>query len=307
MSTFDIYTALKAGATLYIASEALTLFPQKLVNFIEQHQITLWKGVASLLMYMARTGCLTPGSMPHLQQVLFAGETLPTKYLIDWMRAFPEKRFFNAYGPTEATGVSVCYQIDSIPSGPQQNIPIGTARDDTGILLIDDECRQVAPGEVGELCISGTGLARGYFNDPVKTARSFTITENGTRIYKTGDLARLADDGNLEFVGRKDRQLKYMGYRIEAADIEKALLAIPGVRDAAVCLAEANLNDGVKKLVAFWEADEEITSTHILAELRSRLPVHMVPKTLIPIDRMPRCSRGKIDWNLLSCRLTATP
>lgn len=305
MSTFDIYAALKAGATLYIAPEALTLFPQKLVDFIEQHEITLWKGVASLLMYMARTGCLKPGTMPHLKQVLFAGETLPTKYLIDWMTIYPEKSFYNAYGPTEATGVSVCYRINNIPDGPHQHIPIGVPRDDTGILLLDDECREVASGAVGELCISGPGLARGYFNDPIKTGKSFLVTDNGMRIYKTGDLARFTSDGNIEFIGRKDRQLKYMGYRIEAGDIENALLAIPTVRDAAVCLAESSLNDGIRELVAFWEADEGVTAAQVLAELRCRVPAYMIPKKLIPVDRMPRCSRGKIDWNVLNARLTA--
>jgi amino acid adenylation domain-containing protein len=302
MSTFDIYCALKTGATLCIAADILTLFPEKLVNFIEQQQVTLWKGVSSLLMYMARTGALRPGTMQTLKRVLFAGETLPTQYLIDWMTAFPEKTFYNAYGPTEATGVSICYCVDKIPKGPQVRIPIGTPRDETGVLLLSENHTEVPPGEPGEVCISGRGLARGYLNDPVKTGNAFIVnplSSSGERIYKTGDLARFMPDGNLEYLGRKDRQLKFMGYRIEAGEIEQALLAIPQVKDSAVVLMESKLGGGTPELAAFWEAEGDLDVTMISSELKKRLPIYMIPKRLIRVGKMPRCSRGKIDWHVL--------
>ena len=299
MSTFDIYCALKAGATLCVAAEILTLFPEKLVHFIAQQQVTLWKGVSSLLMYMVRTGALKPGTMPTLRQVLFAGETLPTKYLIDWMNAFPEKTFYNAYGPTEATGVSVCYRVSEIPLGPQARIPIGTPRDETAIFLLSESHDEVRPGEIGEVCIAGRGLARGYLNDPEKTAKVFVVNPVGERIYKTGDLARLLPDGNLEYMGRKDRQLKYMGYRIEAGEIEQALLAIPLVKDTAVVLVDSRLDAEVQELAAFWEADGDVDVAMLSAELKKRLPPYMIPRRFIRVEKMPRCSRGKIEWNVL--------
>lgn len=302
MSTFDIFCALKTGATLCIAAEILTLFPEKLVDFIERQQVTLWKGVSSLLMYMARTGALRPGTMQTLKRVLFAGETLPTQYLIDWMTAFPEKTFYNAYGPTEATGVSICYCVDKIPEGPQVRIPIGTPRDETGVLLLSENHAEVPPGEPGEVCISGRGLARGYLNDPVKTGNAFIVNplnSSGERIYKTGDLARLMPDGNLEYLGRKDRQLKFMGYRIEAGEIEQALLAIPQVKDSAVVLMESKLGEGTPELAAFWEAEGDLDVTMISSELKKRLPTYMIPKRLIRVGKIPRCSRGKIDWQVL--------
>ena len=269
-----------------------------MVQFIEQQRITLRKGVSSQLMYMARTGALKPGIMQDMKQVLFAGETLPTKYLIEWMTAFPEKTFYNAYGPTETTGVSICYQVAAMPSAPDARIPIGEPREGTQVLLLSEALEAVPPDYPGEICIAGNGLARGYLNDPEKTSKAFTLV-NGARIYRTGDLARRLPDGNLEYIGRKDRQLKFMGYRIEAGEIEQALLSIPRVSDAAVDLIESKQNKGIRELVAFWEGSPEITPATIAAELRSRLPVYMIPRQFIRVEAMPRCSRGKIDWVIL--------
>ena len=302
MSTFDIYCALKVSATLCVADEVQTLFPQRLVEFIEQQQVTLWKGVSSLLMYLARAGVLTRGAMPTLRQVIFAGETLPTRYLVDWMTVFPEITYYNAYGPTETTGVSTCYRIESLPQGPHVRIPIGTPRQGIRVLLLTDDQSEVAAGEIGELCIAGQGLARGYLNDSEKTARAFIespLNRSGERIYKTGDLARLLPDGNLEYLGRKDRQLKFMGYRIEAEEIEQVLLAIPQIKDAAVDLVKSRLNEGVLELAAFCETEEDIDSTLISAELKKKFPSYMIPRRFIRVAKMPRCERGKIKLDAL--------
>lgn len=302
MSTFDLFSPLKAGATWCIASDLLTLFPEKLVTFIEQQQVTLWKGVASLLMYMCRTGVLKSGRMPSLRQVLFAGEALPTKYLIEWMQLYPDKTFYNAYGPTEATGVSCCFRVERLPAGAEERIPIGRPRSGTLVRLLDEDDREVVQGESGEICISGKGLARGYLNDPEKTGQVFVRYPpgpDGERIYRTGDLARLLPDGNLEYLGRKDRQLKYMGYRIEAGEIEQAFLAIPQVKDVAVVLQDSRRTSGLQELVAFWEGDDEMDATLITAELKRRLPPYMIPRRMLRVAAMPRSDRGKIAWDVL--------
>lgn len=303
MSVFDIYCALKTGAKLCVASEMQSLFPEKLVDFIEQQQVTLWKGVSSLLMYMARTGVLKPGRMPSLKQVLFAGETLPTRYLIEWMTHFPDKTFYNAYGPTEATGVSACYRIESIPESPQERIPIGAARRGSRIFLLSEDEGDVAPGEIGEICITGDGLASGYFDDDEKTDKSFVQNRQARsddRAYKTGDIGRQRPDGIVEYLGRKDRQLKFMGYRIEAGEIEQALLSMPFIQDTAVNLIASRQNGGMMELVAFWEAEDDIPLETICSDLKKLLPPYMIPKRFVRVSKMPRCDRGKINLEALN-------
>ena len=296
MSTFDIFCALATGATLSVATEELLIFPEKLVRFIEQEKVTLWKGVASLLMYMCRANVLRPGRMPSLRTVIYAGEPLNPQYLSQWMQGFPEKSFFNGYGPTEATGVSICYHVDRLPEIGQP-IPIGYPRNKMQVVLIGEDEQPVAPGETGELCIAGPGLAKGYLNDPEKTNRQFTppppdCPDLGDRIYHTGDLARQNPDGSLVFISRKDHQVKWMGYRIELAEIETNLSAHPQVKDVAVLLCEAE--GGLTELVAFFEANENQNSVALSRFLERRIPHYMIPKRFIQLRALPRNDRGKI-------------
>ena len=297
MSTFDVFCSLQAGGTLCIAGDELMLFPAKLMQFLEGQQVTLWKGVSSLLMYMERAGVVKQGRMPNLKKVLFGGEVLPTKYLISWMKTFPDKSFCNIYGPTEATGASLYYAVKEVPCSARERIPIGIPCTDTEVYLLNEEGAPVRTGEIGELCIAGAGLARGYLNDPEKTALAFfdySVAGGGReRIYRTGDLACLRPDGNYEFISRKDSQVKYMGYRIELGDIESVLGAMDGIEDAAVVLSMPENNE-LSELVAFFESKKDIQLREILDCLKAQLPFYMVPKRLIKVDFIPRCSRGKI-------------
>ncbi len=298
MSTFDIYCTFKAGATLCIAADELLLFPENLVKFIECEKVTIWKGVSSLLMYLSRTGAIQKDRMPNLKTILFGGETLPTKYLIEWMKAYPDKRFYNVYGPTEATGISLYYYIDKVPETTCERIPIGKPCKDTEILLLNEDNSPTKPGEVGELCIAGLGLSEGYLNDNERTAQSFIPNPFSgycyQRIYKTGDLARMKSDSNYEFLGRKDNQVKYMGYRIELCEIEQALTSINGINDAVVILAESE-KIGLNELIAFYESDSSIPTEAIMSKIMKQLPSYMIPKRLFRIKQIPRCGRGKIN------------
>ncbi|MBE0504805.1 MAG: amino acid adenylation domain-containing protein [Desulfuromonadales bacterium] len=300
MSTFDIFTTLRSGATLFIAAEALTLFPEKLVTFMEQQQITLWKGISSLLMYLARAGVLRPGRLPALRRVLYGGEALSTRWLMQWMENFPEKAFFNVYGPTEATGISLFHRIEQMPKSPQELIPIGHPCTDTYVYLLNDDLAPVPDGEIGELFIGGAGLARGYLNSPKKTAQAFLSDpfRPGGRIYRSGDLARQRTDGTYEFVGRADHQVKIMGYRIELGEIEHALSALPGVHDVAVAVVSTGDLD-LRELVAFIEGELNDDTTAAFEQLKQQLPVYMIPRRLCNIARLPRCERGKIDRKAL--------
>lgn len=300
MSTFDVFSTLRSGATLFIAAESLALFPEKLVTFMEQHRITLWKGISSLLMYLARAGVLRPGRLPALRQILYGGEALSTRWLIQWMEIFPEKTFFNVYGPTEATGISLFHPIEEMPASPQELIPIGRPCADTYVYLLSDELKLVAAGEIGELYIGGAGLARGYLNAPEKTAQAFLPDpfRLGERIYRSGDLARRRADGAYEFVGRADHQVKIMGYRIELGEIEHALSALPGVHDVAVAVFPAGDQD-LHELVAFIEGEPNADTSAAFEKLKQQLPVYMIPRRLFNVARLPRCERGKIDRKAL--------
>lgn len=300
MSTFDLWCPVKAGATLCLANEALTLFPEKLLGFMESEHVTIWKGISSLLFYLERAGVVTPGRIPTLSRVLFGGDALPARTLIRWMETFSDKLFYNVYGPTEATGVSLCCPIKQVPGGPGERIPIGQPCKGMKAILLDKELMPVPDGAVGELCLAGPGLGAGYLNDPERTARSFLIANlAGDQVdtwYRTGDLALRRADGNYEFIGREDNQVKIMGYRIEMGEIEQALLAIDGVRDAAVVAVQRG---GLDELVAFVEVEEVKDHTQILARLRGRIPAYMIPRRLIPLVELPRCGRGKINRSAL--------
>ena len=298
MSTFDIYTALKAGATLCIAPERLLLFPGKLLDLIEKEGVTLWKGVSSLLMYLSSTGSLKEGRIPTLEKILFGGEVLATKHLMNWMNCYPTKRFYNVYGPTESTGISACYQVDKPPAAASEPIPIGKACSNTEIFILTEENQRAGVGEAGELCIRGSGLSLGYWDDEEKTARAFVRNPLGCtqhdRIYRTGDLARLREDGEIEYLGRKDFQVKFMGYRIELFEIEQAILAQDNIHQAAVVLCDSYSSE-VPELVAFVAGPSLVDPDSIIEELGRVVPVYMLPKRVIPMSEIPLTDRGKTD------------
>ncbi len=303
MSTFDIFCALRSGAALCIAQDMTLLFPGKLLELIDKEQITLWKGISSLLMYVTRTVKLESGRLPTLKKILFSGEVLPTKYLIEWMKAFPDKMFYNVYGPTEATGISTYYLIDKIPESPAERVPIGRACSNVEVFVLREDNRACEVDEPGELCIRGSGLARGYWNDRVKTENAFVPNHlsqiPGDRFYRTGDLAAVRKDGELEYLGRKDDQIKWMGYRIELAEIVSALLSTENIKDAAALLCRGSFLDQ-EELVAFVEAGKDEIPTEIMSSLSLRLPPYMLPKRIIPVERIPRTDRGKVDKHRLN-------
>jgi D-alanine--poly(phosphoribitol) ligase subunit 1 len=302
MSTFDIFTTLKAGATLCIASEKLLLFPGPLLDLIEKNQVTIWKGVSSLLMYLSSTGSLKPERIPSLRRVLFGGEVLPARHLMNWMATYPDKAFYNVYGPTETTGISAFHRVEEAPASANDSIPIGRACANTEIIILSDEGRPARIGETGELCIRGSGLSLGYWNDDEKTARAFVRNPLGCsqhdRIYRSGDLARLREDGVIEYLGRKDFQVKFMGYRIEIFEVEKAIMALEEVHHAAVLLCDSPHSE-VSELVAFVEGPQQVDQESMLQSLGRSLPSYMLPKQIISMQRIPLSDRGKTDRTAL--------
>jgi amino acid adenylation domain-containing protein len=306
MSTFDIYCAVKSGAALCIASETDMLFPVNHVNLIERERITIWKAISSLIMYLAKTDAIIPGRMAALHKILFGGEVLAAKYLIKWMKTYPEKEFYNVYGPTEATGISIYHHVTEIPEDNGTPIPIGRPCSNTDVLLLNEKNQTAKMGEVGELHMRGSCLSQGYWRDPAKTESAFIpnpLTKiPGDRIYRTRDLARMREDGTFEFLGRADDQIKHLGYRIELQEIERALLSIESVHDAAAALLNSQWTD-IPELTAFVELDNAHDPSDILSALKTVLPHYMIPKTIWPVGKIPRTSRGKVDRNALKAEL----
>lgn len=302
MSTFEIYCAAKSFATLCIAQEGHLLFPNKLINLIEEEKISIWKAISSLIMYLAKTGALEADRIPSLKKVLFGGETLPTRYLIEWMQIYPEKSFFNVYGPSETTGISTYFHVKDIPDNANVSIPIGQACANSEVYLLKKDNSPAETGTIGMLHIRGSALSKGYWNDSEKTKSAF-ITNPLTKIpgdwiYRTQDLARLRKDGMYEFIGRQDSQIKHMGYRIELYEIEKALLSIKKVNDAAVITVKSGLLD-ITEITAFVETQDNLSVESLMSRLKNTLPRYMLPHNIFPVSKIPRTNRGKIDRKIL--------
>jgi amino acid adenylation domain-containing protein len=285
-SIWEIATALAAGACLYLAKKETLLPSLDLVIFLRKCKIshvTLPPSVLSLL---------PQATLPDLQTVVTAGEVCPTELVTRWAKG---RRFFNAYGPTEST---VCASIALVqPNGEKPTIgqPLPNLR-----IYILDAYNQLLPyGIPGELCIAGVGLARGYLNRPETTAEKFLEVElfgKNERIYKTGDLARWLQDGNIEYLGRIDNQIKLRGFRIELAEIESILLQHPLVKEVVVTLYQTERNES---LIAYVTGISTDLSTQLKNYLKSRLPDYMVPAQIVVLDKLPLTPNCKIDRKAL--------
>jgi non-ribosomal peptide synthetase component F len=301
MSTFDVFAAQRAGAALCIASAEEILFPAKLAARLESSRATVWKAISSLLSYLVTSNVVGDGRFGSLRHVIFAGEKLPTKYLIEWMRSHPACAFYNGYGPTEATGVSICHRIDRAPGSADEVIPIGTACANSEAIVLRDDGTRADPGEPGEICIRGSCLGAGYWGDPDKTRRAFIrnplASDRDELLYRTGDVGFQRGDGALVLTARLDEQVKYQGYRIELGEIAHAVQALPDVRDAAVLLLR-NAAD-TDELVAFVDAPAAFDAGSLRSALRGALPDYMIPKGFVAHSPLPRTDRGKVDKKAL--------
>ena len=284
----EIMPTIKLGATTYFAPKMLFSFPIKLIEFLDEHKINTICWVVSALVQISSLGALENHAPKHLSTVCFGSELFPRKQYDLWRNALPEARFFNLYGPTEATGMS-CYWAADRKLAEEEPIPIGRPFDNTDIILLDD--KDQASNE-GEICIRGTCVTMGYYNDPEKTQAAFVQNPlnkaYGERIYRTGDLGRYNDRGELVFLCRKDSQIKHMGHRIELGEIEAAALKSESVNQA--CCVYDN-ND--KRIVLYYVGDSD--EKELLKHLMGFLPRYMVPAEIQKLAIMPLTPNGKID------------
>ena len=284
----EIMPTLKLGATTYFVPKMLFSFPIKLIEYLDEYKINTVCWVVSALVQISSLGALESHAPKYIETVCFGSELFPRKQYDLWRAALPNARFFNLYGPTEATGMS-CYWAADRELMPDEPIPIGRPFDNTDIILLDENNRSA---DEGEICIRGTCLTMGYYNDPEKTSAVFTQnplnTAYGEQIYRTGDIGRINERGELVFLCRKDSQIKHMGHRIELGEIEAAALKSENVR-MACCVYDNN----AKRIVLFYVGECE--SKVLFAHLMTLLPRYMMPAELVMLDVMPLTPNGKID------------
>lgn len=298
LSTFDFFAAAIAGATTVIIPEALTKFPANLSKLIQDERISVWYSVPFALIQLMERGVLENRDLSSLRWVLFAGEVFPTKHLRELMVRIPGARFSNLYGPTE-TNVCTYYHVNEIPPDSDETIPIGKPCANIEDLVIDADGKPLAPGEVGELVIRGGVVMKGYWGMPERNAVCFyrrTAFESFEDLfYHTGDLVQLDPNGNYRYLGRKDRQIKTRGYRVELDEVEGTFLTHSGVAEAAVYTLPDDQGSNLIGASIVPQPGAQVDEAELVEHLKGRLPFYAIPAKIILLKEFPRTSTGKIN------------
>ena len=292
VSVKDIYSSLCVGATLVIIPRRLFSQPAPLLDFICEHKVTTMVWAVSALCLISTFHGLDYRVPKTVNKILFSGEVMPIKHLNKWMEALPKATFVNVYGPTEIT-CNCTYHVIDRNREYDKYIPIGEAFENERVFLLDDNDKLITePNVKGEICVSGTCLALGYFNNKEETDKHFVqnpLNKNYIElIYRTGDLGMYNEQNELVFQGRKDFQIKYNGHRIELEEIEKAMMKVEGI-ERACCL----FDEEKQKLYGFYVGTMDKAELH--SSLKETLPVYMIPGILKQVEEMPLTKNGKID------------
>ena len=287
----EIYPTIKFGATTYLIPKSMFIMPIKLVEFLNKYKINTICWVVSALTMISSFGTFRKIKPEYLRNIAFGSEVFPIKQFNIWKEAVPDARFTNLYGPTEGTGMCCYYKVNK-EFKPDEVIPIGHPFKNTDILLLKDRKEKAAQGEVGEICIRGTSVTLGYYNNPQKTAESYIQNPLNhffqETIYCTGDLGKYNDDGELIFVSRKDYQIKHMGHRIELGEIETNVNMLENIKFSC-CVYD----EGHGKIVLYYVGN--IAEKDVIAGLKDMLPRYMIPNMVIRLEKMPMTANGKID------------
>ena len=291
-SVKDICICLKSGATLNVIGKKYFTFTKQLMPFLNDRHITAILWATSAIVLVGNSDILSVALPEHLRLVTFAGEAMPAKQLRTWQEKLPNVRFVNLYGPTEITVDCTFFDVTR-HYADDEYIPIGKACRNMQVLVLKDDDTEAAVGEVGELCVRGSGVALGYYGNRTKTDEVFVQNPLNPLyndiIYRTGDLVKPEADGNLVFVSRKDFQVKHKGNRIELGEIEVAVNAIDGVTNAA-CIFDHEQD----KLVLYYTT-VDVAERDVINLVKERIPVYMFPEVIVHLKAMPFNMNGKID------------
>lgn len=297
VSVVEFFTPLIHGAKLLIIEKKNLMNVKALAQILIEQKVTFTYLPASLLLHVYQE-IKAIQSKIALNKLFVGVEPIKDYILENYMTLNENMQINNSYGPTEATVFSSSYSYQSKePAGI--NVPIGKPIHNTRIYIVDDQNHLQAIGIPGELCIAGDGLARGYLNNPELTAEKFVNNpfESGTKMYRTGDLAKWLPDGNIEFMGRKDYQVKIRGFRIEPGEIESRLLTHPAVKQALVLDKEDK--QGAKFLCAYIVCLEQIDLHHLRMHIAKELPDYMIPAFFVFMEQFPLTQNGKINRTAL--------
>ena len=306
LSTFDFFAGAIAGATTIVIPEALTKFPVNLSKLIQDEKISVWYSVPFALMQLMERGVLDSRDLSALRWILFAGEVFPTKHLRELMNLLPYIRFSNLFGPTE-TNVCTYYHLAEPPESDDP-IPIGKACANIEDLVVDVDGNPVPAGEVGELLIRGGVVMKGFWGQPEKTANGFfkrrMFNDFDDIFYHTGDLVHLDEHGYYRYLGRKDRQIKTRGYRVELDEIEVALLAYDDVEEAAVYPIPDGQGSNLIAASVIPAQGVALSEGELVEHLGKRLPPYAIPVEIEFASDFPRTSTGKINRRELQAAAT---
>ncbi len=287
----DIYVPLYKGASSFLTPKEFFMQPNKLFDALNNAGVTSIGWTSSSMTLLDTLHAFKNYSLKTVNKVCFSGSVMTKPVLEYWIANLPNAKFVNQYGPTEATASCTYYVVDE-HTMDYESVPIGKPYDDYKIVLIDEEGKTPADGELGEICVAGPILALGYYKNLEKTNQDFIQNPLNDRyrelIYKTGDVGRLLPDGNIEFHGRKDRQIKHMGHRVELDEIEAAASTVDGVGENAVIYDDKN-----EVLVLYYVG--EATVKELSAGLRGVIPGFMVPRKMINLEVLPKLPNSKID------------
>ncbi|MBQ6564377.1 MAG: amino acid adenylation domain-containing protein [Clostridiales bacterium] len=291
----DIYLPLDRGCSTYLIAKTAFMQADRLVDILNKQKITALGWSVSALTVLTSLGVPEDYTPKTIRKICFSGSVMPGAVLRKWQLGMPQTCFVNQYGPTEATASCTYYRVDHLVE-ENETIPIGIPYSHYRILLLNEKGEEPAPGEEGEICVSGPCLALGYWGNPDRTKRDFIQNplnqHYDERIYRTGDIGRWGADGSLEFHGRKDRQIKHMGHRVELDEIESAALALPKVKTCAV------IYDAVKEVLHLFYTGDASTR-EIALGLRMTLPGFMIPRKMHCLEEIPTLPNGKTDMGRL--------
>lgn len=300
ISVWQTLTAPLFGACVEIIGDSLVKDPQALLQVIQARRVSLLEPVPALLQAMLESQSEQPTALPHLRWVLPTGEALPVATAQEWFRHYPHIPLMNAYGPAECSDDVAFQPLHEAPA-QGSSVAIGRPTANAELYVLGHDLQPLPAGIVGELAIGGIGVSRGYLADPSRTAASFVpnpFGAAGSRLYLSGDLARWGEDGVLQYLGRKDFQLKLRGFRIEPGEIEAHLEQHPDVLRALVSLQHLGSSD---LLVGYWQGRSgHALSDSVLAQfVRDSLPAYMVPSLWVQMDHWPHNANGKVDRKAL--------
>jgi D-alanine--poly(phosphoribitol) ligase subunit 1 len=299
-SVFDFYTALFSGASLTPISRDLLTSPYELVPFVGKMQCTIWFSVPTLLIYLKAMKAMTADALSSLRLIVFGGEGYPKAELKKLYDDFStQAELVNVYGPTECTCICSAHTISEEDFKDFVGLPaLGILNQNFDHKILDENDKEA---ESGELCLIGPNVASGYINDVERTEEVFKTLYDGhrymKRMYRTGDLVR-EESGCLYFMGRKDNQIKHMGYRIELEEIEAAVSALPDVVRTAVVYKR--LNNAFGKIYCYVKSQNQIDTGQVRSRLAEKLPEYMIPDKIIVLDELPLNPNGKVDRKSLA-------